>query len=71
MDISIDTVHMVNNVAKTLLSYVDSAIHEFCSDIYYDNEESPKVREIFHEVQGLLNSEKAKQLIQPISSQFL
>ena len=71
MDISGDTVHMVNNVAKTLLSHVDSAIQEFCSDIYYDVEESPKVREIFHEVQGLLNHEKAKQLIRPISSRFL
>ena len=71
MDISGDTVHMVNNVAKTLLSHVDSTIQLFCSDIYYDVEESPKVREIFHEVQGLLNHEKAKQLIRPISSRFL
>ena len=71
MDISGDTVHMVNNVAKALLSHIDSAIQEFCSDIYYDVEESPKVREIFHEVQGLLNHEKAKQLIRPISSRFL
>ena len=34
MDISGDTVHMINNVAKTLLSHVDSSIQEFCSDVY-------------------------------------
>ena len=66
MDISGDKVHMVNNVAKTLLSHVDSAIQEFCSDIYYDVEESPKVREIFHEVQGLQAAYTAN--IQPVPS---
>lgn len=71
MDISGDTVHMVNNVAKALLSHVDSSVQDFCSDIYYDIEESPKVREIFHEIQSLLNNGTVKQLIRPISSRFL
>ena len=71
LDISGDTVHMINNVAKTLLNQVDSSVQDFCSDIYYDIEESPKVRELFHEVQGLMNSEQVRQLIRPISSRFL
>lgn len=71
LDISGDTVHMVNNVAKTLMNHIDSSVQNFCSDLYYDIEESPKVRELFHEIQSLLNSEKVKQLIRPISSRFL
>lgn len=71
LDISGDTIHMVNNVAKTLLSNVDSAIQDFCGDIFYDIEESPKVREIFKEVQSLLNVSNPKHLIRPISSRFL
>ena len=46
-----DTVHMVNNVSKTILNQVDSTVQDLCSDIYYDIEESPKVRSIFQEVQ--------------------
>lgn len=71
LDISGDTVHMINNVAKSLLHQVDSTIQEFCSDVYYDIEESSKVRELFHEIQGLLNSNPVRQLIRPISSRFL
>lgn len=71
LDISGDTVHMINNVAKTLLHQVDSSVQDFCSDVYYDIEESPKVRELFHEIQSLLNSGQVKQLIRPISSRFL
>ena len=71
MDISGDTVHMVNNVSKTILNQVDSTVQDLCSDIYYDIEESPKVRSIFQEVQGLLNNGHVKQIIRPISSRFL
>lgn len=71
LDVSGDTVHMVNNVAKTLLTHVDEGVQEFCSDLYYDIEESPKVKEIFHDVQTLLNLNCQRHLVRPISSRFL
>ena len=71
MDISGNTVHMVNNVSKTILNQVDSTVEDLCCDIYYDIEESPKVHSIFQEVQGLLNNGHVKHIICPISSRFL
>ncbi|XP_060583200.1 uncharacterized protein LOC132739501 isoform X2 [Ruditapes philippinarum] len=71
LDVSGDTVHMMNNVAKTLLSNVDEGIQAFCSDLYYDIEESPKVRQLFHELQSLMNATTPKHLVRPISSRFL
>jgi len=71
LDVSGDTVHMVNNVAKTLLNCVDQGVPMFSSDLYYDIEESPKVQEIFSEVQSLMNVQTPKHLIRPISSRFL
>ena len=58
LDISGDTVHMV------------SEVEDFCSDIYYDIEKSPKQKEIFSEFQRLLHL-PPKSLIRPISSRFL
>ena len=63
--------HMVNNIVKTLLTHVNLTIQDLCSDLYYDIEESPKVREIFHQLQGYLNIETAKHLILPIYGRFL
>lgn len=71
LDVSGDTIHMVNNVAKTLLSSVDDGVQDFCGDIYYDIEESPKVKELFSELQTLLNIKDKRQLLRPISSRFL
>lgn len=62
---------MVNNVAKALLSDVDDTIQSLCSDKFYDIEESPKVKQIFHELQTLMNIGIPKHLIRPISSRFL
>lgn len=70
LDISGDTVHMINNVAKTVLSNVDETLQLFCSDLFYDIEESPKVKQIFSELQTLMNT-PPKHLIRPISSRFL
>ena len=66
-----DTVHMMNNVAKTLLNAVDKNVQLFCSDLYYDIEESPKVKQLFHDLQNLMNVKTPKHLIRPISSRFL
>lgn len=71
MDISGDRVHIVNNVAKTLLSCMDSDVQLFASDSFYDIEESPKVQEIFSEVQLIMNIKMPKHLIRRISSRFL
>ncbi|XP_045192915.2 uncharacterized protein LOC123549137 [Mercenaria mercenaria] len=70
-DISGDSVHMLNNVAKALLSNVDDSVQMFCSDLFYDIEEFPKVKHLFQEVQELLNITATKHLIRPISSRFL
>ena len=70
LDISGDTIHMVNNAAKVLLNCVDSDIQLFCSDLFYDVEESPKVKHLFQELQVLMNS-SPRHLIRPISSRFL
>lgn len=71
LDVSGDTVHMINNVAKTLLNNVDENVQLLCSDVYYDIEESPKVKEIFQELQTLMNAKLPKHIIRPISSRFL
>ena len=71
LDVSGDTVHMVNNVAKTLLNCVDKTVPSFAMDLFYDIEESPKVQEIFSEIQSLMNVTTPKHLIRPISSRFL
>jgi len=72
LDISGDTVHMVSNAAKVLLTNVDEGVQEFCNDMYYDIEQSPKVKHLFQEVQSLLNmNSAAKHLIRPISNRFL
>ena len=76
--ISGDTLHMMNNIAKALLSEMDSSIPNLCDDLHYDIEESPKVQKIFTEVQTLTNikfhsknATQAMHLIRPISSRFL
>lgn len=72
LDISGDTVHMVSNAAKVLLTKVDDGLQAFCLDMYYDIEQSPKVKYLFQEVQSLLNiTTAAKRLIRPITSRFL
>lgn len=71
LDVSGDSVHMINNVAKTLLSSINDSTQPMCSDIFYDIEESPKVKQIFHELQMLMNIQTPKHLIRPISSRFL
>lgn len=70
LDISGDTVHMVSNAAKALLSPFKEFVEDFCADVYYDIEKFPKQKEIFGEFQSLLHMNK-KSLIRPISSRFL
>ena len=70
LEISGDTVHMVSNSAKALLSPFKNFIEEFCMDVYYDIEKFPKQKELFGEFQSLLHMKK-KSLIRPISSRFL
>ena len=76
--ISGDTVHIMNNIAKALLSEMDSSIPNLCDDLHYDIEESPKIQKIFKEVQTLTNikfhsknATQAMHLIRPFSSHFL
>lgn len=70
LDISGDTVHMVSNAAKALLSPFKEFVEDFCSDVYYDIEKFPKQKEIFAEFQSLLHMDR-KTLIRPITSRFL
>ena len=71
LDVSGDTIHMINNAAKTLLCHVDDSIQPLCLDMFYDIEESPKVKDIFHELQTLMDITEPKHLVRPISSRFL
>lgn len=52
LDISGDTVHMVSNAAKALLSPFKDTVEDFCADVYYDIEKFPKPKEIFAEFQS-------------------
>lgn len=70
LDISGDTVHMVSNAAKALLNPFQGFVEQFCSDVYYDIEKSPKQKEVFSEFQSLLHLAN-KSLIRLISSRFL
>ncbi|MEQ2298681.1 hypothetical protein AMECASPLE_007764 [Ameca splendens] len=70
LDKSGDTVHMMSNAAKALLSPFGTEIQDFCSDISYDIDKSPKQKEIFSEFQSLLHL-PPKSLVRPISSRFL
>lgn len=70
LDISGDTVHMVSSSAKALLTSFQGYVEEFCADVYYDIEKSPKQRQVFGEFHSLLHFEK-KSLTRPISSRFL
>ncbi len=70
LDISGDTVHMVSNTAKALMRPFGSDVEDFCSDIYYDIEKSPKQKEIFAQFQSLLHL-PPKSLIRPISNRFI
>jgi hypothetical protein len=71
LDISGDTVHMISNVAKSLMKNLDQGLQSICSDIYYDVEESPKVKELLCQVMMMMNAEKMKHILRPISSRFL
>lgn len=70
LDISGDTVHMVSNAAKAMMSSFNAEVEDFCSDVYYDIEKSPKQKEIFGEFQRLLHL-KPRSLIRPISNRFV
>lgn len=70
LDISGDTVHMVANSARAMLSPFKSEIEYSCSDLYYDIEKSPKQKEIFSEFQSLLHL-PPRSLIRPISNRFI
>lgn len=69
-DISGDTVHMVANSARAMLSQFKSKVEDFCSDLYYDIEKSPKQKEMFAEFQNLLHL-PPRSLIRPISDRFV
>ncbi|KAL7850046.1 hypothetical protein SRHO_G00193950 [Serrasalmus rhombeus] len=70
LDISGDTVHMVSNAAKALMQPFSAEVEDFCSDLYYDIEKSPKQKEIFSQFQTLLHL-PPKSLIRPISNRFV
>lgn len=40
LNISRDTVHMVSNAAKALLTPFQAYMEEFCADVYYDIKKS-------------------------------
>ncbi|KAI8777450.1 hypothetical protein BgiBS90_021653 [Biomphalaria glabrata] len=72
LDVSGDTVHMINNAAKAFFVPVEdlSNFQTFASNIYYDIEDSPKARDIFREVQEMLYG-KPRTIFRPIANRFL
>ena len=71
LDISGCTVHMVSNAAKELMKPFSDYLENICSDLYYDIDQSPKAKELFSEIQTLLNLTHSKTFVRPISSRFL
>ena len=71
LDISGDSVHTVNNAAKSLFNSFGQYVENVCSDIFYDIEKSPKQKELLAEMQNLMTLPKVKSLVRPISSRFL
>lgn len=78
MDVAGDTVHVVSNAAKVLFKPFSAYVEGVCSDLYYDSEKSPKAKELFIEVQGLLrvvcnskNARNALHVLRPCPSRFL
>ena len=71
LDINGDTVHIVSNAAKAFCQPFGQLTENFSSDVYYDLEKSPKQKELFAELQTLMNYSKTKPLVRPISSRFL
>lgn len=71
LDVSGDTVHILNNAAKKFFNPIEGflPLQVLCSDLFYDIEESPKVKEIFSLIQMKLYN-KALALIRPISNRF-
>ncbi|KAK6959648.1 ATP-dependent 6-phosphofructokinase [Biomphalaria glabrata] len=72
LDVSGDTVHMINNAAKAFFVPVEdlSNFQTFAFNIYYDIEDSPKARDIFKEVQEMLYG-KPRTIFRPIANRFL
>lgn len=73
LDISGDTLHVINNAAKALFQPVEELFPftDIVSSIFYDIEESPKGRDVLREIQTLLNCSVPKSVIRPIGSRFL
>ncbi|MGH0170903.1 UNVERIFIED_CONTAM: hypothetical protein FKN15_059978 [Acipenser sinensis] len=55
LDICGDTVHMLQNTAKAFYAPYNQYVETLCSDRFYNIEEFPKAKELFSEVQSLLN----------------
>ena len=76
LDVAGDTVHTVANAAKALFEPFKGYVEEICSDLYYDIEKSPKVKELFNEIQELLditskNGQGSLHVLRPCPSRFL
>lgn len=73
MDVSGDTVHTVNNAAKKLFSVLENKFVSFqalCSDLFYDIEDSPKLRSLFLDLQAIILKKK-KSIHRPMPTRFL
>lgn len=73
LDVSGDTIHMVNNAVKKFFVPVDKFFdfQSLASDLFYDVEESPKVRSIFGKIQSILTRSDPLSIIRPIPNRFL
>ena len=73
MDVSGDTVHIVNNAAKKLFTILENkfvSFQAFCSDIFYDIEDSPKLKSLFMDLQAIV-LKKRKSIHRPMPTRFL
>ena len=72
LDVSGDTVHMLQNAAKAFTGPFGQYVEGLCGDIYYDIDESPRARSLFFEVQNIVGPTKsALRVLRPIGSRFL
>lgn len=71
LDIHGDTVHIVHNSAKTFFNHFDGYMEGISSDLYYDIQDSAKAKELFSEIQTLLNYDNVLNVIRFIDNRFV
>lgn len=66
-----DTVHIIHNSAKKFFSFFENYLESIGSDLYFDIQDSPKAKELFSEIQTLLNYENVLHVLRLVDNRFI